>query len=573
MAGITGEKIWLDGELVDWQDANVHILTHTLHYGLGVFEGIRCYRTEDGRSAVFRLEEHVARLFDSAHINLMEVPHRPEELVEAVLACLRANRLEEGYIRPLVFIGEGEMGLNPGNNPVRTAVIVWPWGKYLGEEGLERGIRAKVSTFSRHFVNSKMTKGKTCGDYVNSILAKREALLDGYDEAIMLDTEGLVSEASGENIFVVKRGELVTPPLPTVLEGITRESVIAIARDEGLVVHERLLTRDELYVADELFLPSSEWRSPQPSVEPAGAAVAAVLERVEELSDQGMGDGRALGIGLEVALGDVGRVLRAVGQHVVPGRVARRAAASHLVVPFIGSLEGGVHVEDHSAVTEAQVVHAIADAESGASLGHTGTVRHGAELRLCCRSRSIPLFSIQKDRRTADSPSVAMQDVSSRFREYILLERRRDAEGLTPAELARWTLLKRFLSRRFSPEVSEEQTEERRSVRVPTKLAVAFRDREALRSSLMTNISRGGLFIATERPAEIGTVLELRIDISETGESIDISAEVVSLNVGPDFSKLERGMGLRFRATTEETQRKLDALYERKLKEASIESA
>jgi branched-chain amino acid aminotransferase len=254
MAGITGEKIWLDGELVDWQDANVHILTHTLHYGLGVFEGIRCYRTEDGRSAVFRLEEHVARLFDSAHINLMEIPYRPEELVEAALACLRANRLEEGYIRPLVFIGDGEMGLNPGNNPVRTAVIVWPWGKYLGEEGLERGIRAKVSTFNRHFVNSKMTKGKTCGDYVNSILAKREALLDGYDEAIMLDTQGMVSEASGENIFVVKRGELVTPPLPTVLEGITRESVIAIARDEGLVVHERLLTRDELYVADELFL-------------------------------------------------------------------------------------------------------------------------------------------------------------------------------------------------------------------------------------------------------------------------------------------------------------------------------
>jgi len=254
MAGITGEKIWLDGELVDWQDANVHILTHTLHYGLGVFEGIRCYRTHDGRSAVFRLGEHVERLFASAHINLMEIPYRREEIVEAVLTCLRANRLEEGYIRPLVFVGDGEMGLNPGNNPIRTAVIVWPWGKYLGEEGLERGIRAKVSTFNRHFVNAKMTKGKTCGDYVNSILAKREALLDGYDEAIMLDTQGLVSEASGENIFMVKRGELVTPPLPTVLEGLTRECVIEIARDEGVTVHERPLTRDELYVADELFL-------------------------------------------------------------------------------------------------------------------------------------------------------------------------------------------------------------------------------------------------------------------------------------------------------------------------------
>jgi len=254
MAGITGEKIWLDGELVDWQDANVHILTHTLHYGLGVFEGIRCYRTADGRSAVFRLSEHIDRLFASAHINLMEIPFRREEIAEAVLTCLRANRLEEGYIRPLVFIGDGEMGLNPGNNPIRTAVIVWPWGKYLGEEGLERGIRATVSTFSRHFVNAKMTKGKTCGDYVNSILAKREALLDGYDEAIMLDSQGLVSEATGENLFIVKRGELVTPPLPTVLEGLTRECVIEIARDEGLVVHERSLTRDELYVADELFL-------------------------------------------------------------------------------------------------------------------------------------------------------------------------------------------------------------------------------------------------------------------------------------------------------------------------------
>ncbi len=254
MAGITGEKIWLDGELVDWQRANVHILTHTLHYGLGVFEGIRCYRTDDGRSAVFRLEDHISRLFDSAHINLLEIPYEREEIVEAVLTSLRANRLEEGYIRPLVFIGDGEMGLNPGNNPVRTAVIVWPWGNYLGEEGLERGIRAKVSTFNRHFVNSKMTKGKTCGDYVNSILAKREALLDGYDEAIMLDTEGLVAEASGENLFMVKSGELVTPPLPTVLAGITRECVIAIATDEGLVVHERPMTRDELYVADELFL-------------------------------------------------------------------------------------------------------------------------------------------------------------------------------------------------------------------------------------------------------------------------------------------------------------------------------
>jgi branched-chain amino acid aminotransferase len=167
---ITGEKIWLDGRFVDWDDAHVHILTHTLHYGLGVFEGIRCYRTADDRSAVFRLGDHVRRLYDSAHINLIEVPFPAEQVEEAVLETLRRNHLDQGYIRPLIFIGDGEMGLNPGSNPIRTAIVAWPWGKYLGEEGLERGIRAKVSTFSRNFVNAKMTKGKTCGDYVNSIL-------------------------------------------------------------------------------------------------------------------------------------------------------------------------------------------------------------------------------------------------------------------------------------------------------------------------------------------------------------------------------------------------------------------
>ncbi len=252
--GISGEKIWLDGQFVDWADAKIHVLTHTLHYGLGVFEGIRCYRSADGRSAVFRLSDHVRRLFDSAHINLLEIPFSEKEIEGAILETLRQNHLQEGYIRPLVFIGEGEMGLNPGGNPIRTAIITWPWGKYLGEEGLERGIRAKVSSFSRHHVNAKMTKGKTCGDYVNSILAKREALLDGYDEAVMLDTQGLVSEASGENIFLVVGGVLHTPPLPTVLGGITRATVIEIARDKGVPVEERPITRDELYIADELFL-------------------------------------------------------------------------------------------------------------------------------------------------------------------------------------------------------------------------------------------------------------------------------------------------------------------------------
>ncbi|HVN39869.1 MAG TPA: branched-chain amino acid transaminase [Myxococcota bacterium] len=254
MVAVSGKRIWLDGRFVDWSEARVHVLTHTLHYGLGVFEGIRCYRSADGRSAVFRLGDHLRRLYDSAHINLMQVPFTREVVEEACLETLRQNELPEGYLRPLVFIGDGEMGLNPGGNAIRVAVIAWAWGRYLGEEGVERGIRAKVSTFSRHHVNAKMTKGKTCGDYVNSILAKREALLDGYDEAILLDTQGLVSEASGENLFVVRDGVLATPSLYSVLGGVTRDSVLEIARDKGIEVEERAITRDELYVADEVFL-------------------------------------------------------------------------------------------------------------------------------------------------------------------------------------------------------------------------------------------------------------------------------------------------------------------------------
>ena len=251
---VRGEKIWLDGTLVPWDEATVHVLTHTLHYGLGVFEGIRCYRTADGRSAVFRLGEHVRRLLESAHINLMQVPYTKEQLERAIIETITANGLAEGYIRPLVFIGHGAMGLNPGDNPVRVAIATWPWGKYLGDEGMERGIRAKISTFARHHVNAKMTKGKTCGDYVNSILAKREALLDGYDEAILLDTQGLVAEASGENLFLVRDGVLRTPALPTVLAGITRDAILTLARDRGIPVEEGGITRDELYIADEVFL-------------------------------------------------------------------------------------------------------------------------------------------------------------------------------------------------------------------------------------------------------------------------------------------------------------------------------
>ena len=252
--GVTGKKIWLDGRFIDWDQAQVHILTHSLHYGLGVFEGIRCYRTADDRSAVFRLPEHVRRFYDSAHINLLEVPYPPEMLTEVILESLRQNDLAEGYIRPLVFVGDGAMGLNPSDNAIRVAVISWAWGKYLGEEGIARGIRAKVSTFARHHINAKMTHGKTCGDYVNSILAKREALLDGFDEAVMLDTQGFVSECTGENIFVVRDGVIRTPPLATVLSGITRNTLIRLARDRGMEVVETTVTRDDLYIADEIFL-------------------------------------------------------------------------------------------------------------------------------------------------------------------------------------------------------------------------------------------------------------------------------------------------------------------------------
>jgi len=275
-SGVSGQKIWMDGELVAWDEARVHVLTHTLHYGLGVFEGIRSYRTADGRSAVFRLPEHVRRLFESAHINMLRVPFSREEIADAILETLRANGLEEGYIRPLVFVGHGAMGLNPADNPIRVAIVAYAWGKYLGEEGIERGIRARVSSFQRHAVNAKMTKGKTCGDYVNSILAKREALLDGFDEAIMLDGAGMVAEATGENLFLVREGEIRTPALPTVLDGITRTTVIELAREKGMRVVERPVSRDELYVADEIFL----------------TGTAAEVTPIREVDRRTIGDGR-----------------------------------------------------------------------------------------------------------------------------------------------------------------------------------------------------------------------------------------------------------------------------------------
>jgi len=243
----------MDGKLVDWDKANVHVLTHTLHYGLGVFEGIRCYRTADGRPAVFRLKEHTERLFSSAHIMMIDIPFSRDEINAATIETLKANGLSEGYIRPIVFLGDGSMGLFPKNNPVRVSIAAWEWGAYLGEEGLRNGIRVKVSSFIRQHVNSSMTKSKTTGSYVNSILAKREVVAAGFDEALLLDTEGYVSEGSGENVFMVKDGVIKTTPLTSVLKGITRDSVMRIARDKGFCVIEERFTRDEFYTADEAF--------------------------------------------------------------------------------------------------------------------------------------------------------------------------------------------------------------------------------------------------------------------------------------------------------------------------------
>jgi branched-chain amino acid aminotransferase len=248
------DKIWMDGELVDWDKAQVHVLTHTLHYGSGVFEGIRAYPTKRG-PAVFRLTDHIKRLHDSAHLFMMDLPYSVDELVEATKATIRANDVESCYIRPLAYLGYGEMGLNPLPCPVQVSIAVWPWGTYLGEEGLKNGVRLKVSSWRRIDPNVNPVAAKGTGIYVNSSLAKVEALQSGYDEAILLNSHGFVAECTGENLFVVKHGKLVTPPLSSgALEGITRDSVMTIARDLGIEVREDNLLRSDLYLADEAFL-------------------------------------------------------------------------------------------------------------------------------------------------------------------------------------------------------------------------------------------------------------------------------------------------------------------------------
>ena len=288
------EKIWMDGKFVNWDKATVHILTHTLHYGLGIFEGIRCYETSEG-PAIFRLDEHISRLFASAHIFLIDIPYSKKEIKDAIIKTVRVNKIKECYIRPLAYIGYGAMGLYPNENPVNVSIAVWSWGTYLGDKGLKNGIKVKTSSFIRNHVNANMARGKVCGYYVNSQLAKKEAISCGYDEALLLDTEGYVSEGSGENIFIVRNGILKTTPLTSILEGITRNSIIKIADDEGIKVVEERFTRDEVYIADEAFF----------------TGTAAEVTPIREV------DGRTIGKGIP---GEITKKLQSIFFDIVRGK-------------------------------------------------------------------------------------------------------------------------------------------------------------------------------------------------------------------------------------------------------------
>jgi branched-chain amino acid aminotransferase len=291
------DRIWLDGSLVAWEQANVHVLTHTLHYGLGVFEGIRCYEGHDGKSAIFRLVEHVERLFGSAHVLDLAMPFTSDAIAQACIDTVRANGLKACYIRPIAFMGDGEMGLAACPR-TRIAIAVWPWGAYLGDEGMQQGVRLKTSSFARIHPNTLMTKAKAVGHYVNSILAAREARGLGYDEALMLDVDGYVSEASGENLFIVSKGVVRTTALPTVLGGITRASALTLLADMGIPTREDRFTRDEVYLADEAFF--------------TGTAVE--ITPVRELDDRRIGTG---------APGPITRRVQELFFRVVAGREDR----------------------------------------------------------------------------------------------------------------------------------------------------------------------------------------------------------------------------------------------------------
>lgn len=267
--------IWSDGKLIPWREATTHVLTHSLHYGMGVFEGIRAYKTPKG-TAIFRLNEHVKRLFNGTKIFQITLPYTEEQIRQAIIEVVNANQLESCYIRPLIYIGSEKLGISPKGNTIHAVIAAWLWGAYLGEDGLNKGIRVKTSSFTRHFVNSSLVRAKASGYYINSILANQEVTANGYDEALLLDTEGYVSEGSGENLFMVRNGIVYTPDLASCLDGITRDSIIQIAKDLGFEVREKRLTRDEVYTADEAFF----------------TGTAAEVTPIRELDDRMIGDGK-----------------------------------------------------------------------------------------------------------------------------------------------------------------------------------------------------------------------------------------------------------------------------------------
>jgi branched-chain amino acid aminotransferase len=289
--------IWFDGEMVPWREARVHVLTHTLHYGMGVFEGVRAYRAEKG-TAIFRLQAHTDRLFDSAQIMMMDIPFDKDTINEAQRAAVRENNLETAYIRPMCFYGAEGMGLRADNLKVHVIVAAWEWGAYLGQENLERGIRIKTSSFTRHHVNISMCKAKANGHYINSMLALNEALTDGYDEAMLLDAEGYVAEGSGENIFIVRDNVIYTPDLTSALNGITRNTIFRLATDAGYEIREKRITRDEVYIADEVFF----------------TGTAAEVTPVREVDNRTIGNG---------GRGHVTETLQTLYFDVVHGRLER----------------------------------------------------------------------------------------------------------------------------------------------------------------------------------------------------------------------------------------------------------
>jgi len=291
--------IWYDGKMVPWRDATTHVLTHTLHYGMGVFEGVRAYKTDNG-TAIFRLKEHTDRLFRSAHILGMKMPFDKQTLMEAQKAAVRENNLESGYLRPMAFYGAEAMGISAKTLSTHVIVAAWAWGAYLGKEALENGIRVKTSSFSRHHVNITMCKAKANGNYMNSILAHQEAAQDGYDEALLLDVDGFVAEGSGENVFIIRNGKLYTPDLTSALEGITRDTIFQLAGEIGLQVIEKRITRDEVYSADEAFF----------------TGTAAEVTPIRELDNRIIGAGRR---------GPVTEKLQSMFFDAVTGKSARHA--------------------------------------------------------------------------------------------------------------------------------------------------------------------------------------------------------------------------------------------------------